>query len=79
MTMKSFSEQLNKVLDEMDFPREIRRREELFAKLVGIPREPARRFLCGYAMPNELLLYRIARELDVKPQTFKDKYEKAVV
>lgn len=68
MTMKSFSEQLNKVLDEIDFPTELRRREELFAKLMGIPREPARRFLCGYAVPNELLLFKIARELDVKPQ-----------
>jgi hypothetical protein len=27
--------------------------------------------LCGYAVPNELLLFRIARELDVKPQVLK--------
>ncbi len=71
MTMKSFSVQLNKVLDEIDFPTEYHRREELFAKLMDIPREPARRLLCGYAVPNELLLYKIARELDVKPQVLK--------
>lgn len=68
MTMKRFSEQLNRILDDRDLPSNLRRREEIFAKLMGIPRDIAHRFLNGYAVPDELLLYKIARELDVKPQ-----------
>ena len=64
---KLFAEMLNRALDELDMPTDIRERELLLAKLLGITRDKARILLNGYALPNEDVYMKMVDELGIEP------------
>lgn len=67
---KSFAERLNRALDELEMPADLREREVLLAKWLGITREKARVMLNGYSLPTESIYSKIVSELGVEPSWF---------
>ena len=64
---KLFAEMLNKALDELDMPSDLRERGALLARLLGIGRDKARILLNGYALPKEDVYLKMVDELGVQP------------
>lgn len=64
---KLFAEMLNRALDDLDMPTDIRERELLLAKLLGITRDKARVLLNGYALPNEDIYSKMVDEFGIEP------------
>ncbi len=64
---KLFSSMLNRALDNLDMPTDVREREALMAKLLGITREKARVMLNGYSMPNDDIYTRMVDEFGIEP------------
>ena len=67
---KLFSEQLNKYLDELGTPSAIRERTIILSKMLHIPKQQAWAILEGHMFPDEILLHKIATELEVDPRVF---------
>lgn len=65
MINRYFSERLNQELDNIDFPQLIEDRIEAFSKLINIPRFQAEAILKGYVPSDELILQKIADELEI--------------
>lgn len=63
---KQFGEQLNKALDELNVPINIRERSVILSKMVHIPKQQAWGLLEGQIFPDNDLLSSIAAELEVE-------------
>jgi hypothetical protein len=63
--LKQFAEALNKSLDELDVPIQIRERATIFSKMLDIPKQQAWNLLEGLQMPDQALLARIQEELEI--------------
>ena len=62
-----FSERLNHILSEADFPRLASERAADFAKVFDLDVISAERIIDGLMFPAEALLARIAEEFEVSP------------
>lgn len=65
---KHFAERLNKCLDEVDAPTQVRERSVILSKMLDISKHEAWSLLEGRMLPNQELLQQIAEEFDVDPQ-----------
>lgn len=63
--IKSFAQELNKSMDEMEAPANIRERAVILSKILQIPKQQAWGLLEGQIFPDEELLQRIANELEM--------------
>ncbi len=66
---KHFAEQLNKALDDLQMPTEVRERAVILSKMLHIPKQQAWGFLEGHTLPDDALLQKIATELEVSLDT----------
>lgn len=64
---KHFAEKLNKCLDDMDAPKQVRERSVVLSKMLDISKHQAWSLLEGHIIPNQELLQQIADEFDVDP------------
>ncbi len=64
--IKQFAEALNKGLDELDVPIQIRERASILSKMLDIPKQQAWNLLEGLQMPDADLLQRIKEELEIE-------------
>ncbi len=64
---KHFAQRLNKCLDELGVPSDVRGRSAILSKMLQIPRQQAWMLLEGHQIPNEALLNQIAQEFEVEP------------
>lgn len=67
---KVFSEKLNKCLDELGTPTNIRERTSILSKMLHIPKQQAWALLEGHLYPDKILLHEIITELEVDPKVF---------
>lgn len=65
MAHKLFAERLNKALDNIDVPEQREERIDALCKLLKIHRFQAESFIDGIIIPNEMLLTKMAQELEV--------------
>jgi hypothetical protein len=63
---KQFAESLNKSLDDLEVPIQIRERAVILSKILDIPKQLAYNLLEGTQMPDADLLARITSELDIE-------------
>jgi hypothetical protein len=68
--MKQFSEELNKNLDELAVPKDIKERSAILSKMFHIPKQQAWSLLEGHIFPEEPLLKEIAEEFDIDLSLF---------
>jgi hypothetical protein len=64
---RHFAERLNKCLDEVGAPADVRGRSAILSKMLQIPRQQAWMLLEGHQVPEEALLNQIAQEFEVEP------------
>ena len=64
---KLFAEMLGRALDDLDMPTDIRERELILTKLLGITRDKARVLLNGHALPSEDIYLKMVDELGIEP------------
>lgn len=64
-TSKGFAEALNRSLDELGAPINIRERSVILSKMVHIPKQQAWGLLEGHLLPDSDLLQQIAQELEI--------------
>lgn len=64
--IKKFADALNKSLDELDVPIQIRERSAILAKMLDIPKQQAWNLLEGIQMPDKDLLQKIQSELEIE-------------
>jgi len=64
--IKQFAETLNKSLDDLDVPIQIRERATILSKMLDIPKQHAWNLLEGTQMPDNELLQRIKDELEIE-------------
>lgn len=64
---KHFAVHLNKCLDELGAPSEVRARSAILSKVLKITRQQAWMLLEGHQIPDESLLNAIAQEFEVEP------------
>jgi hypothetical protein len=62
---KQFAESLNKSLDDLEVPNQIRERAVILSKILDIPKQLAWNLLEGTQLPDNDLLKRITSELDI--------------
>ncbi len=63
---KRFAESLNKSLDELEVPNQIRERAVILSKILDIPKQLAWNLLEGTQLPDDDLLSRITSELEIE-------------
>lgn len=63
---KLFAEMLSHALDDLGMPTDIRERELILAKLLGITRDKARILLNGHALPKEDVYLKMVDELGIE-------------
>ena len=63
---KRFAESLNKSLDALEVPNQIRERAVILSKILDIPKQLAWNLLEGTQLPDNDLLARITSELDIE-------------
>ena len=66
---KQFADQLNKSLDELGAPINIRERSVVLGKMLHIPKQQAWGLLEGHLLPSDDLLQEIANELEIDVST----------
>jgi hypothetical protein len=62
---REFVSHLNKCLDEIGMPINLRERSLCLSKMLHIPKHQARGLLEGFAEPNNALLKQLSQEFDV--------------
>lgn len=62
---KTFAINLNKYLDDLEFPVNARERAAALSKMLDIPKQQAWNLLEGHLIPDDDLLQKIASELEV--------------
>ena len=67
---KKFAEVLNKHLDELNAPINIRERSIILSKMLYIPKQQAWALLEGHIFPDDDLLQKITTELEIDPNLF---------
>lgn len=67
---KTFSEQLNRCLDELGTPSGHRERAVILSKMLHIPKQQAWALVEGHMFPDEILLHQIVTDLEVDPKLF---------
>ena len=60
-----FEDRLERLLNEADFPTNLRQRSAIFAKMFQISTELSQRILLGKKIPDNGVLNNIAREFEV--------------
>lgn len=65
LNIKLFAEQLNKSLDDLGAPINIRERSVVLSKMLHIPKQQAWGLLEGHIFPDETILQKIAAELEI--------------
>ena len=63
-----FEDRLERLLDEADFPADLRQRTTIFAKMFRISRELSQNILRGKKAPDNATLSNIANEFEVSPE-----------
>jgi hypothetical protein len=64
--IKQFADSLNKSLDDLDVPIQIKERATILSKMLGIPKQHAWNLLEGTQMPDNELLERIKAEIEIE-------------
>jgi len=64
-TAKHFADELNKSLDELGTPTQIRERALILSKMINIPKQQAWGFLEGLMVPDNETLKMMATELEL--------------
>ena len=62
---KAFASRLNRCLDDLGMPVNVRERSAIFSKMMHIPKQQAWSLLEGHAYPDGNLLNQLAVELEV--------------
>lgn len=62
---KHFAERLNKCMDDIGAPTQLRERAVVLSKLLGVPKQQAWSLLGGHQVPDQALLEKIAKEFEV--------------
>ena len=65
-TTKQLANQINKSLDDLGVPANMRERSVIFSKMVHIPKQQGWGILEGQILPSDELLEKIAMELEVE-------------
>lgn len=65
-SIKQFAEQLNKSLDDLGAPANIRERANVLSKMFHIPKQQALAYLDGHLFPDADLLKKITSELEIE-------------
>ena len=63
-----FEDRLERLLNEADFPTNLRQRTTIFAKMFRISSELSQNILRGKKVPNSDILSNIANEFEVSPE-----------
>jgi hypothetical protein len=63
-----FEDRLERLLNEADFPADLRQRNKIFAKMFKIGTELSQNILLGKKRPTGDILYSIANEFEVSPE-----------
>lgn len=63
-----FEDRLERLLNEADFPSNLRERSAIFAKMFKVSTETSRNILCGKKIPANDILQNIASEFEVSPE-----------
>lgn len=63
-----FEDRLQRLLDEADFPSDLRQRNKIFAKMFKIGTELSQNILLGKRVPTGDILANIANEFEVSPE-----------
>jgi ribosome-binding protein aMBF1 (putative translation factor) len=67
MNRKVFSQRFNRELSLMDLPTELNEKTKAVAKVFGVTRHLANSMLFGHILPDDIVLTKIAKILEVCP------------
>lgn len=70
---KRLANELNKSLDEIGAPTNIRERSVILSKILHIPKQQAWSLLEGHVFPDQALLNQIATDLEIDVTSFERK------
>lgn len=66
VSARTFSDMLNKCLDENDVPANTRERTNVLSKMLDIPKQLAYSLLTGYQAPDENIIKKFMEEFEVE-------------